>query len=96
MQILDEAINSTLDGVIYYERYDDQLLTIFIVCTNLCWILFISIIIVNISSSYKEIRSVQIFSLRDTLISLLVAPVLTTGKMLFFYMLFLPLSYTIF
>lgn len=81
MRIINETISMTLEGVIYYDRYDDQLLTVFIVFTNVIWIIFVSYTVINITSFYKEIKALRIYSFQYALLSLLAGVLLTKGKM---------------
>jgi len=81
----NEAIDVALEGMLYYERYDEQLMIILTVCTTISWIIFVACIVIRIDAAYQKIKGLELISMQKLLISVVTSALLIKGNILCFF-----------
>ncbi|CAL8086821.1 unnamed protein product [Orchesella dallaii] len=75
----NEAIDVAIEGMLYYERYDELLMKLLTVCTTISWIVFVAFIVIRIDAAYQKIKSLKLLSMQKLLTSLVVSVMIIKG-----------------
>ncbi|ODM95408.1 GPI ethanolamine phosphate transferase 1 [Orchesella cincta] len=76
IRAFNEAIDVAIEGMLYYERYDEQLMIILTVCTTISWIVFVACIVIRIDAAYQKIKGLKLISMQKLLTSLVISVLL--------------------